>query len=147
MSIARMKELGSFITTSQSVAPQLCAAGTFNGTGVDRMPSGDQEYLSGIVAVSIGATAGTPTSFTVDVSIQDSADNSTFAAVAAGFGGPIAITQAVAASQMVTAKFNANGLRRYVRAVAVVAFVGGTSPTIALAVDITLGGVAKAPTP
>lgn len=148
MNIASMYDGGSRINVQQSIVPAAVAASTVNGTGIDRAGvTADQEYFSGVLEVSLGATTGAPTTISVAVSLQDSSDNSTFAAVGSSFGGPIAITTATAASQVVTANFNGLGLRRYVRAVAVVSFTGGTSPTIVVGANIVLCGAAKAPTP
>lgn len=143
MSLSVLTDINAHITPSQGVAPIASTGATHTGTGIDRAgTSGDQEYLSGTLAVSVGAATGAPSSFTVDAHLEDSADNSSFAAISPA----VAITQ-MTASGMGTVGFNLKGLRRYVRAVVVTTITGGTSPTLPVAADVILGGAVKLQTP
>lgn len=86
---------------------------TVNGTGVDKAdPSGGVDGFTTclMLVVAGGITDGTHT-----VIIQDSDDNSTFGAAAAGDiqGGPIALTSANANT---VSEIGYTGLKRYVRA-------------------------------
>lgn len=111
-------------------------AGANNGTGVDRAGYDELELL-----VSTGAATGTPTSFSVDAKIQDSADNSSFADVSG-----LAITAITADNTTGSvAKIDASGLRRYVRVVTTPAYVGGTSPKVPVATVLLLTQKADGP--
>jgi hypothetical protein len=81
-------------------------------------------------------TEGTPTSFTYDAKLEDSADGSTGWAALVG----AAITQIVAASTAGYKDVDLSSAKRYIRAVDVIAFVGGTSPKLNAAVAVVLGG-------
>jgi len=138
-----MLDIGALLNPQRGHVPTTQAAGAVNGTGIDRIGQGDAGLFSesAVLLVMVGATAGGPTSFTVDVKIQDSADNTTFADISPA----IAITQIVAASTSQAIKFRLKALRRYIRAVCTVAFVGGASPTVVTASAVILGGEQKVP--
>ena len=94
-----------------------------NGSAVDIL------NYEGQAAAILQSAAGTGTSPTLDVKLQDSADGSTGWADITG----AAFTQvgnAAASAQVL--KFNASAVRRYIRAVAT---VGGTTPLFACAVS------------
>lgn len=91
-----------------------------NGTGVDIRDHEDS------VCIILASAAGTGTSPTLDVKVQDSADNSTFADVSGLTFTQI--TSAAASYQKLTVKTRA--VRRYIR---LVYTVGGTSPSFILA--------------
>jgi len=106
------------------------AAATVNGSGIDHVGYDDIELV-----VATGAVSGAPTSFSVDVKLQESDDNSTFTDITGA-----AITQIVAANTLNKVKVaNAYLKKRYIRTVTVVAFVGGTSPAIPVAAMVLLG--------
>lgn len=107
-----------------------------NGTGVDRIG-----FESGILVFNQGAASGTPTSYTVAIKLQDSADNSIFADVS---GAALALTQANA-STVSLLSFNARGLDRYVRATITVTFTGGSSPALPYSIEFVLGNADKVP--
>ena len=96
---------------------------TANGPAVDIL---DYE---GYAAAILQSAAGTGTTPTLDVKLQDSADGSTGWADIAG-AAFAQVTNAAASKQIV--KFNASAARRYIRAVAT---VGGTTPSFACAVS------------
>lgn len=86
---------------------------TVNGTGVDKTdPSGGVDGFTTCVMV---VSAGPVTDGTHTVIIQDSDDNSSYGAAAAGDiqGGPIALTSA---SANTVAEIGYTGVKRYVRA-------------------------------
>lgn len=145
MALGLMEDIGGLVTTRPSVRPDEYAA-TVNGVSVDRLgSSGKMLALSGVLVADAGDVEGAPTSFTVDVKLQDSADDSVFADIPASAGGPIAVVQITAANTHKVVKFSAKPLRRYLRAVATIAFVGGTTPNVALACPLVLGGFAEVP--
>lgn len=98
-----------------------------NGTGVDLL-----DY-DGEMCAAINSGAGTGTSPTLDIKLQDSADNSSFADVAG-----LSITQITTAASLQKISFSKDEVRRYVRAVRT---VGGTTPSFP--VGVSLLGVKK----
>lgn len=109
------------------------ATSTATGTGVDTFG-----YNDAMVALEVGAVSGT--SPTLDVKIQDSADNSTFADVTG-----LTFTQVTASnnSQVLRVSgLNTSTRRRYLRAVGT---IGGTTPSFAFGVEILLGRAFKEP--
>ena len=96
---------------------------TVNGSAADIL-----DYESFAAAI-LQSAAGTGTTPTLDVKLQDSADGSTGWADITG--AAFAQVTNVAASAQVL-KFNASAVRRYIRAVAT---VGGTTPSFMCAVS------------
>jgi len=102
-------------------------AGTYtadaNGAGADL-----QGY-QGVLKIVLDSGAGGGTTPTLDVKIQDSADNSTFADVL----GKV-FTQVTGASASIQSlAIDTRAVRRYIRAVLAIT---GTSPTFGLAVAV-----------
>ena len=89
-----------------------------NGTGFDLQGSNDAE---GEAIVILDSEAGSGTTPTLNVKLQDSADNSAWADIT----GKVftEVTDAAASLQKIT--INTNDVRRYVRAVGTIA---GTTP-------------------
>lgn len=88
----------------------------------------DMQAYDGEIAIILDCAAGTGTNPTMDVKIQDSADNSTFADVSGA-----AFTQVTnAAASVQKMSLNKDELKRYIR---VVKTIGGTStPTFLMSV-------------
>ena len=122
-------KLHQSVRLQPAIRPQAATAGVVNGLSVDRLG-----FEDAVLMVSVGAVAGAPTAQTVDVKIQDSADGTTWADVAG-----LTVEQITAADTSKELGINLSPLRRYIRAVVTVAFTGGTTPNIQLAVDIALG--------
>lgn len=149
-------DIGAYLEPAFTVAPVLQAAATVSGTGVDRLntPTGlPYQYHSAMLVVMTGATVGTPTSFTVDARFQDSADNTTFADFNPGSAagsepalGWVSIPTITAINTIARVNVNLTAARRYLRPQIIVAFVGGTTPTIGLAATIILGGADRVAT-
>lgn len=95
---------------------------TANGTGVDVT---DYE---GMAEVMLDSAAGTGTSPTQDVKLQDSADNSTFADITGA-----TFTQVTTTASQQKISVDLSKARRYVRAVTT---IGGTTPSFTFAVSI-----------
>lgn len=106
--------------TSAEVIPCAVRTASVNGTGVDIR---DFEERIAFTLMSAAMT----TADTLDVKLQDSADNSTFADITGATFTQV--TDAADAHETIT--IAANAVRRYVRAVGTIA---GTSPSVAFGV-------------
>lgn len=111
-------KLKAVTTVSASLAPAARTASA-NGTGVDVRGATDI-----LVILTNGTTSGTTP--TLDVKIQDSADNSSFSDVTG-----LTFAQVTAAADPATLQVDPRGVRRYIRAVATIA---GTTPSFTGAV-------------
>lgn len=110
-------------STSKTLLAPAARTSTTTGTGLD---ISTYEGLA-LVQLANGTTSGT--SPTLDVKIQDSADNSTFADVSNA-----SFSQVTAAlTDPSTLKIDLRGVRQYIRAVAT---IGGTTPSFACAVTL-----------
>lgn len=129
-----MRDLKSNIKRLSSLTPQSITAAA-NGTGVDRLG-----FESACVSINCGAVTGTTPSYTFEV--QESADNSTFTAVAAAdlMGSAPVVTTTNAGVFTV----GYIGAKRYIRAVAKT--VTGTTPTMLCEASVILGHPRSAPT-
>lgn len=136
MSLARMNNIGAFVKNVDGIPPTAAAAGTVTGTAINRAG-----FESCSMRLALGAATGTPTSFTADCKLQDSADGSTGWADISG----AASTTLTAASTGNEKDVDLTVARAFIRAVQVTAFVGGSSPTIPVAVTVTLGGAKSLP--
>lgn len=116
-----------------SLAPAVRTNGTINGTGVDLSAAGVQT-----VVFHFGAyTDGTHTP-----SVQESADNSSFTAVAAGdLDGTLSAVSSGAGANT-TQKVGYIGTKRYLRAVMV---TSGATTGAASAAQVVLSDIKKAP--
>lgn len=112
------QNLGDILQVIQVLAPARKTASE-NGTGIDM-----QQYV-GDVKVILSSSAGGGTSPTLDVKLQDSDDNSTFADIS---GATFTQVTATASTQAIT--LNIDAAKRYIRAVTT---IGGTSPTFDMA--------------
>ncbi len=127
-----MRSLYDGIKALFSVRPQAATA-TVTGGGVDT-----QGYNSAMAVLEVGAVSGTTP--TLDVKIQDSADNVSFADVAG-----LTFTQVTASNNSQVLRIdglNTPQHRRYLRAVGT---IGGTTPSFALAIEVLLGRAYKEP--
>lgn len=111
------------------------ATTTQTGTGVDTLG-----YNSAMVVLEVGAVSGTTP--TLDVKIQDSADNSAFADVTG-----LTFTQVTTSNNSQTLRieglnssYTGTARRRYLRAVGTIA---GTTPSFAFGVEILVGRAFK----
>lgn len=138
------KDVGHQLKCSVGIVATNEAAGTINGTGVDRMAQGSREgFDSCVLFGQCGAASGTPTTQAVDFKLQDSADNSSFADLSAAVqleSGTSSLTQQVADSGSQQLNINLRPCRRYIRAVCTVAFTGGSTPKIPVSATLILGG-------
>lgn len=130
--------IGAYVDTDNvSHVPLANSAGSRNGTA---MEIGGTRSI--VLSVNVGATSGTPTSFTIIYKLQDSLDNSTFADATdvEGNGVTLTITAASAAYEKdVDLSRACRAAATHVRWVETVAFVGGTSPTVLSGATIIKG--------
>lgn len=127
-----MRDLKNGLDVVQSLAPASRTAAV-NGTGVDL-----QGFGSSMVVISAGAIGGTTPSFTFEV--QDSDDNTTFAAVAdADLDG---VEPVLTAGGSVT-RIGYRGSKRHVR-VAITA-ASGTAPTLLCEAAVVRGLPSRTP--
>jgi hypothetical protein len=140
---ARMSDMGAYVKPTKGINSVASAAGVINGPAIDR-----QGYESGKVHASSGASTGAPTSFTADFKLQHSDDGSTNwldpANLGAGFASGVVGTLTAINSE-VSKNFNFAGLKRFIRVVCTLAFVGGTTPTLVVSSTVALGGSRAVP--
>ena len=99
---------------------------TATGTGFDLQGSNDAE---GEAIVILDSEAGSGTTPTLNVKLQDSADNSAWADIS----GKVFTEVTDSAASLQKISFNANDVRRYVRAVGTQA---GTNPVFVYGVSL-----------
>jgi hypothetical protein len=141
MSVISLSGLGPEIKNQIGISPAAPVAGTVNGTGVDRMG-----FNACVLEVDTGASTGTPGSLTLDVKLQHSdVIGSGYADYVPGVAGSGAVAQITAINSRKRKSIDLRGAKRYVRAVAVTAFVGGTAPTLFQCTKLILAGADTLP--
>lgn len=129
-----MRTIAESYKPFQLITPQLATA-TVTGSGVLMTPG---EEFDAIALVSVGAIAGTPDTTSCIVTIEASATSGgTYAAIAT-FAAATSATQ-LGSKQVLLTPVS----KPYVRAVATIAFTGGTTPSIAIAVDLLVRQTVK----
>lgn len=120
---------------AQAVGLVLAAAArrtsTLTGTGIDVLA------YEGVALVVLNASAGTGTTPTLDVKLQHSDDNSTYADVTGGAFTQVTDVAGTAGVQV--KKINVSDLKRYVRSIGTIA---GTTPSFDFGVEFI--GIKKA---
>jgi hypothetical protein len=120
---------------AQAVGLVLAAAArrtsTLTGTGIDVLA------YEGVALVVLNASAGTGTTPTLDVKLQHSDDNSTYADVTGG--AFTQVTDVAGSAGVQVKKINVSDLKRYVR---VIGTIAGTTPSFDFAVEFV--GIKKA---
>lgn len=123
------------------IAPISSTGGSaINGSAIDTAGYGD-----GVVVVQVGATTGTPTSFTVDAKVQESANGTTGWVDITG----AAIAQVTAENKTgeIAVEFAKRGASlRYIRVVLTPALTGGTSPTVGVGAVVVFSNPEVGPT-
>ena len=127
-----MRDIKNNLNVVQSLVPAARTT-TANGAGADL-----RGYDAAIAVVDVGAVSGTSPSFTFE--LQESADDSSYAAVAAA--DLIGAFAAVTSSNQVQ-RVGYVGAKRYVRVA--IAAVSGTSPAANCAATIVRGNAAQRP--
>lgn len=122
--MGKLIDLKGELTFTESLAP---AARTASANG----SSLDLQGYNGQVVARLNSAAGTGTTPTLDVKIQDSADNSAFADVAG-----LTFAQVTTAAFKDTLRIDPRAVRRYIRMVATIA---GTSPSFTCVGEFVAG--------
>lgn len=104
---------------------------TLTGTGIDVL------HYEGVALAVLNASAGTGTNPTLDVKLQHSDDNSTFADVTGATFTQVTNDAGSAGVQVM--RINVSDLKRYLR---VIGTIGGTTPSFDYGVDFV--GIKKA---
>jgi hypothetical protein len=104
---------------------------TLTGTGIDVLA------YEGVALVVLNASAGTGTNPTLDVKLQHSDDDSTYADVTGGTFTQV--TDVAGSAGVQVKKINVSDLKRYVRAIGTIA---GTTPSFDFGVEFV--GIKKA---
>jgi len=139
------KKLGAIFKSTKGNPPAAVSAGTRNGAAIDRSPAGGVHYHGLTLHAASGAETGAPSARTLDAKIQDSADGSTGWADYIPQATVAAIAQITAANAEAEVDVDLSGAKRYVRVVEVVAFTGGTAPTLGAQETVILSGADRTP--
>jgi hypothetical protein len=137
MSILNQSGPGPEVKNQLGTVPAASAAGTVNGTGVDR-----RGFNFAILEAQTGAATGAPTTQTLDCKLQHSdvvgsgyVDYQPGGVAAAG-----AVAQITAVNTRKRKTIDLRGAKAFVRVVTVTAFTGGSSPTLANVCTLQLSG-------
>jgi hypothetical protein len=138
MNTSLQHNIGGYVAVATSVLPQ-SATGNVNGSGLDRLAHNNA--LSCVLHVVAGADSGSPSTLSVQAKLQHAPDNSTWTDYDPPGQSTVGETAALTAvNTEVSVAIDLSSADRYVRAVALVSFTGGTSPAIQVAADIVFGG-------
>lgn len=136
------RDIGSQIAPASAAVTITDSGGTTAGGSIDRLNlNGGTSYNSAVLIVSNGAATGAPTSYTVDVVVQESSTGTDGWTTISG----ASITQITANSRFETVNVNLASAERYIRAQVTTAFSGGTSPAVPVSAVLVLGGPQQAP--
>ena len=134
-------ELKSYI----GLAPQAFSGSTaVPGTGIQREYQ-NEGFNAVLIVLNVGAVTGTPTSFTLTVIIQDSADNSSFATYTPPAWEGAASLVGSAAATIYQLAVDLRGARQYVRVQLTPSFSGGTTPGATADVVLVAGRASVKP--
>lgn len=143
-----IKDIGKHFAVKAGNVPQDVAAGTRTSAAIDRLAIGNPQSCK--LMLGLGATSGTPTSFTADAKIQDCATTGgsyTDYVPPRGAAADAAVAQQTAASAVAVKDIDLSGAKQFLKIVEVVAFVGGTSPKIGAVSSLIVGGGNVCPQP
>ena len=142
MSIDTITGIGPKIKTVIGTPPGGIAAGTVNGSAIDRLG-----FYSCVLEVQTGAVGGGPTTQTLDCKLQHSdVSGSGYVDFVPGAVGSGAVPQITAINTRNAQAIDLRGAKRYICVVSVTAFTGGASPTFGQAVVVILGSADQEPT-
>jgi hypothetical protein len=134
-----MRDIGAHVEVVAGTPPLADTGSVVNGTSVDLTTK--QSPHSGVLVAMAGAATGSPSAQTLNVKLQDSADDSTFADIVPA----VAITEIAADNGKQVVDVDLRNLRRYVRAVTTVVLTGGSTPTWPVATALVMGGQEEIP--
>jgi hypothetical protein len=133
----RFTDSGAELDGVSGVRPKAATAGTEKGPGVDRT-----NFRSCKLIGQTGAATGGPSSQSATHKLQHS-DTDVDGNYVDFTGGAIAAH--VADNQHSELNIDLSGAKQWIRAVAVVALSGGSSPTLPVSSSIVLGGASTTP--
>lgn len=104
-------------------------------------------FNSGQVAVNVGAATGSPSSFSLVITLQESSDNSTWttAKQSDDSAAPSDATVTITAAGAYCFPFNPSKCKRYLRVRRELTIVSGTSPTVPNGAMVQLGDCEREP--
>lgn len=123
---------------TNAVLPQrVSGSSDVNGTVIDLFTS--RGATEGVLKVTVGAATGTPTTAQVTVRVQHSdASGSGFVDVTdTDIVSTVGLVKLENTSGQI--ELAIDGLKRYIRAVVLPAFSGGSSPTLSVSAELALG--------
>jgi hypothetical protein len=137
-----MKDCASEIKTLTAIKSQVASgeATAINGNTIDKLG-----FESGVFALQVGDTTGTPTRFGITFKVQESSGE-TAAAIATNWADVSGMTKTYSGETVATqgdlgGEINVDfkPLGRYVRCVATPTFTAGSSPKINIGAVVVLG--------
>lgn len=140
--MVRKGDIGYNIAPRLGLAPD-ASTRSHSGAGIDRLGLGANSCELVVVTGSVDDTSVTIQ--TIDVKIQDSADDITYADYTDQFSAG-AVAQVVTESSVATTAIDLRGADKYVRVVGTLSMTGGTAPTWPYGVAIVFGGFDVEPT-
>lgn len=144
--VSASKNIGAYIKPIMSIPPTnqvAVAAFGLEGAAVDRMPAVGKQFDSCVFLLQRGTTSSNPDPHTVTAKLQHSdieADGPTWEDIAGTTLGPLGENNTEA-----QVNIDLTGAKRYIRAVATVAFTGGTTPAIPVVASVVFGGAKELP--
>lgn len=139
-----LKIFSNDVSAHAQVVPAALAAGTTSGTGFD-LQAANKGFTGGKAVISLGAVTGSPSAYTVQLKVEDSANNSSWATAEDGEGNPFAIADLEDSKIYTIDNIDIGRLRRYVRLSVIVTFTGGTTPKIQACAVLLLGNAQQNP--
>jgi len=132
---ASQGDLSEQLKLMRDVDPVASTGATHTGAGIDR-----QTFGAGLFQIAVGVATGSPTGQTVIATLQDSADNSTFANATAVTGLTVLGASITTDSKVQELGGDLSSLRRYIRLSIVTTLTAGTSPTLPVSSVCALSG-------
>lgn len=131
--------IGPEVAPRIGLVPEARAAGTANGTGIDR-----RGFNSCALIGQTGAITGAPAAQTLDLKLQHSDTvGGTYTDYVPSIPQPSpsgAVAQLTAASSVKKRSIDLKTAKAFIRATGVTAFTAGTAPTMLSSATIVLGG-------
>lgn len=131
------KNIGAFIKRVNGHNINTSQAATVNGTGFSR-----RGFNSCVLIGKLGAVSGTPDAISGIVKLQQSSDDGSTDAYADISGATMTLT---AANDADYADVDLSGCELYIRAVLVLSFTGGSTPSAYYTSEVILGGADTLP--
>lgn len=128
------------------IVPRASAAATINGTAIDQdtLATDGGPYAEAVAHILVGAATGTPDAVSVVQKWQQSVDNSNWTDIT----DTDQLVEAATVTVGAVSTNGRNGLRlkgcaRYVRPSVTITFTNGSTPTVGIAVGVSLRGARR----